>query len=112
MAATFPSERESHAAGQVLVGARSDGKAAAAAGGLRMMAAPPLSPSSDGSDDDEMTLGRRQNAAPFRATSWLEIWDFVGGASFRAFVADNGYKKSLFTFFDVGVVSSRDLKQA
>ena len=43
--------------------------------------------------------------------SWLEVWDYVGGASFRGFVAENNGEKSLFAFFDPGVLG-RDLKKA
>lgn len=45
--------------------------------------------------------------------AWMEIWDYQGGASFRAFVADDFVRdeKSLFVFFDAGVVG-RDLKKA
>ncbi|KAK8116228.1 hypothetical protein PG984_012730 [Apiospora sp. TS-2023a] len=42
---------------------------------------------------------------------WMEFWDYVGGASFRAFAADDGEEKSLFAFFDSGLIG-RDLKQA
>ncbi|KAI1389519.1 ornithine decarboxylase antizyme-domain-containing protein [Hypoxylon trugodes] len=42
---------------------------------------------------------------------WMEFWDYAGGASFRAFVAEDGDEKSLFAFFDSGLVG-RDLKQA
>ncbi|KAI0451040.1 ornithine decarboxylase antizyme-domain-containing protein [Xylaria acuta] len=42
---------------------------------------------------------------------WMEFWDYAGGVSFRAFVAENGDEKSLFAFFDSGLVG-RDLKQA
>lgn len=44
---------------------------------------------------------------------WLEIWDYAGGSSFRAFVAEdaNRQTKSLFVFFDSHSIS-RDLKQA
>jgi hypothetical protein len=44
--------------------------------------------------------------------SWLHVYDHVGGASFGAFVAtSNGTERSLFVFFDEGVIS-RDLKKA
>ncbi|EOO04169.1 putative ornithine decarboxylase antizyme protein [Phaeoacremonium minimum UCRPA7] len=46
--------------------------------------------------------------------AWLEIWDYAGGASFRAFIAEDPSapgEKALFAFFDQGVVG-RDLKQA
>ncbi|KAI1341435.1 ornithine decarboxylase antizyme-domain-containing protein [Xylariaceae sp. FL0016] len=42
---------------------------------------------------------------------WLEFWDYRGGASFRAFIAEDGDEKSLFAFFDSGLIG-RDLKQA
>ncbi|OTA80774.1 hypothetical protein M434DRAFT_86090 [Hypoxylon sp. CO27-5] len=42
---------------------------------------------------------------------WMEFWDYAGGASFRAFVAEDGDEKSLFAFFDNGLVG-RDLKHA
>lgn len=42
----------------------------------------------------------------------MEIWDYQGGASFRAFVAEDlTGEKALFTFFDAGIVG-RDLKKA
>lgn len=41
----------------------------------------------------------------------MEFWDYAGGASFRAFVAEKGGEKSLFAFFDSGLVG-QDLKQA
>jgi hypothetical protein len=40
------------------------------------------------------------------------MWDYAGGASFRAFVADDGEEKSLFVFFDIEGVLGRDLKKA
>jgi len=42
--------------------------------------------------------------------AWIEVWDYTSGCSFRAFVGGNGEKKSLFAFFDEGVVG-HDLKQ-
>lgn len=47
------------------------------------------------------------------ATAWMEIWDYQGGASFLAFMAEDmtSGDKSLFTFFDAGVVG-HDLKKA
>lgn len=52
--------------------------------------------------------------SPVEVTAWMEIWDYQGGASFRAFVAEdvaNTGEKALFTFFGAGVVG-RDLKKA
>jgi hypothetical protein len=42
-------------------------------------------------------------------TDWLEIWDYVGGATFRGYIAENHGERSMFVFFDSGVLSS-DLK--
>lgn len=44
---------------------------------------------------------------------WMEIWDYAGGSSFRAFVAEDVSRetRSLFVFFDSHSIS-RDLKQA
>jgi len=44
--------------------------------------------------------------------AWMEVWDYAGGASFRAFVADDGEEKALFVFFDIQGVMGRDLKKA
>jgi hypothetical protein len=44
---------------------------------------------------------------------WMEIWDYAGGSSFRAFVAEDVSRqtRSLFAFFDRHSIG-RDLKQA
>jgi hypothetical protein len=42
-------------------------------------------------------------------TDWLEIWDYVGGATFRGYIAEHQGERSMFVFFDSGVLSS-DLK--
>jgi len=42
--------------------------------------------------------------------AWMEVWDYAGGCSFRAFVGGKGEHKSLFAFFDSAVIG-RDLKQ-
>lgn len=44
--------------------------------------------------------------------AWMEVWDYAGGASFRAFVVKTGGEKSLFVFFDIEGVLGRDLKKA
>jgi hypothetical protein len=46
-----------------------------------------------------------------KVTNWLEIWDYAGGNSFRAFVAEDMGEKNLFVFFDANVLG-RDLKKA
>lgn len=48
----------------------------------------------------------------YEIDAWMELWDYAGGASFRAFVADDGKEKTLFVFFDVEGVMGRDLKKA
>lgn len=69
-----------------------------------------LTPPCDGSE--MMCDGGRANSN-IEVTSWMEIWDYQGGASFRAFTAENYARgeRTLFTFFDAGVVG-RDLKDA
>jgi len=42
--------------------------------------------------------------------AYMEIWDYSGGCSFRAFVAGTGDQKSIFAFFGSSVIG-RDLKQ-
>lgn len=56
-------------------------------------------------------LGRNKSKDDQQAyvTDWLEIWDYVGGATFRGFVAEHQGERSLFVFFDSGVLGS-DLK--
>ncbi|EMR66320.1 putative ornithine decarboxylase antizyme protein [Eutypa lata UCREL1] len=52
-------------------------------------------------------------AAPVNVDGWMEFWDYAGRTSFRAFVADDVKEKSLFAFFDSGLLNDRrDLKQA
>jgi hypothetical protein len=46
-----------------------------------------------------------------KVTGWMEIWDYAGGNSFRAFVAENMGERNLFVFFDANVLG-RDLKKA
>lgn len=59
------------------------------------------------------SLGEPCMGTGVEATAWMEIWDYQGGASFLAFIAEDMATgdKSLFTFFDAGVVG-RDLKKA
>lgn len=48
----------------------------------------------------------------FEIDAWMELWDYAGGASFRAFIANDGEEKTLFVFFDIEGVMGRDLKKA
>ncbi|PHH62206.1 hypothetical protein CDD81_7333 [Ophiocordyceps australis] len=65
--------------------------------------------------EDRISYQLKHGADPdvaFQVDTWLEVWDYAGGASFRAFVAENGQDKSLFVFFDTQGVTGRDLKKA
>jgi hypothetical protein len=42
-------------------------------------------------------------------TDWLEVYDYVGGARFRGFIAETHGERNLFVFFDQGVLGN-DLK--
>ncbi|KAH7325923.1 ornithine decarboxylase antizyme-domain-containing protein [Stachybotrys elegans] len=55
--------------------------------------------------------GSNSKPRGFEIHAWLEVWDYAGGASFRAFVAGNGEEKTLFVFFDAEGVVGRDLKK-
>jgi hypothetical protein len=70
----------------------------------------PTPPSSisgaDGGDDEVVPRN-----PTITVEGWMEFWDYAGGASFRAFVAQDGDERTLFAFFDAGLVS-RDLKKA
>ncbi|CCC13439.1 hypothetical protein SMACR_12076 [Sordaria macrospora] len=49
-----------------------------------------------------------------RVDSWIELWDYVGGTSFRGVVAEDMEtgEKTLMIFFDGQSVEGRDLKKA
>ncbi|KAI0134578.1 ornithine decarboxylase antizyme [Xylariales sp. AK1849] len=64
---------------------------------------PPSSYSSSGS--------YMKSLSTVNVNGWMEFWDYAGGASFRAFVAEDGDDKSLFAIFDTGL-TGRDLKHA
>lgn len=40
---------------------------------------------------------------------WIEVWDYVGGTSFRGFVSDNVEQRAMFVFLEEGMVGN-DLK--
>lgn len=40
------------------------------------------------------------NGVDAKEMQFIEVWDYVGGASFRGFVAEKGIEKSLFLFFE------------
>ncbi|KAH6609532.1 hypothetical protein Trco_002878 [Trichoderma cornu-damae] len=70
------------------------------------------SPPPDNHLADPFSQGPDLAPAGSRIDAWMEVWDYAGGSSFRAFVADDGKEKSLFIFFDVEGVLGRDLKKA
>ncbi|KAL2193114.1 ornithine decarboxylase antizyme-domain-containing protein [Corynascus similis CBS 632.67] len=72
-----------------------------------------LTPPNDFPIGDETLMGRCGFGAQGAVLSWLEIWDYAGGSSFRGFVASDARRetRSLFVFFDAHSVT-RDLKQA
>jgi hypothetical protein len=63
--------------------------------------------SSVGNVDAYNCLGN-QNAC--LVNSWLELWDYAGGSTFRGFVANSENERCLFAFFSPNV-AGRDLKQ-
>ncbi|EKG17748.1 Ornithine decarboxylase antizyme [Macrophomina phaseolina MS6] len=67
------------------------------------MPSPPHAPAvtTDASD-----YGFPQSGA---VSQWIEVWDYVGGARFRGFVAGEGDSKAMFVFFD-SEATVRDLK--
>ncbi len=54
-------------------------------------------------------LNRHFEATHGCVNDWIEVWDYTGDTSFRGFVAGKGDEKSLFIFFDDGLVG-KDLK--
>jgi hypothetical protein len=42
-------------------------------------------------------------------TDWLEMYDYAGGARFRGYIAEDIEARSMFVFFDEGVLGN-DLK--
>lgn len=61
--------------------------------------------------DQSLMASRAAGADTGNVSAWLEVYDYAGGTSFRAFVSEDTEIKSLFVFFDAGVLG-RDLKQA
>ena len=46
---------------------------------------------------------------PGLVQTWIEVWDYAGGAWFRGFVAGDDDERTLFIFFDDGM-QRHDLK--
>ena len=73
----------------------------------------PTPPSSLSSSFSSVSNYDLLNRMPVNVDGWMEFWDYAGRTSFRAFVADDAKEKSLFAFFDSGLLNDRrDLKQA
>ena len=73
----------------------------------------PTPPPDDQFPEAFRTGGHQESASPtWEVEAWVEIWDYAGGASFRAFIASDGTEKSLFVFFDIEGTLGRDLKKA
>lgn len=75
-----------------------------------------LTPPDDFPISGETAMGnRRARGAGVSGVirGWMEIWDYAGGSSFRAFAAEDASRetRSLFVFFDSHSIS-RDLKRA
>lgn len=56
--------------------------------------------------------GADPDAPGLEVNAWMEVWDYAGGASFRAFAVNEGQEKTFFVFFDIQGVMGRDLKKA
>jgi len=61
-------------------------------------------------DESVTAYNYSSNRKSNQVNSWLEVWDYAGGCSFRGYVAGTGTEKCLFAFFDSSIVG-RDLKQ-
>lgn len=70
-----------------------------------------LTPPDHNSPIPPSLISRNAPASAVNVKGWMEFWDYAGGASFRAFVAEKGNEKTLFAFFDSGLVG-QDLKPA
>lgn len=62
------------------------------------------------SEKEDYVTQQRYHVDTGIVQAWFEVWDYVGGTSFRGFVAGEGSERCLFTFFDAAVVG-KDLKQ-
>ncbi|KAG6024785.1 hypothetical protein E4U19_003523 [Claviceps sp. Clav32 group G5] len=60
---------------------------------------------------DAFRHGAHPESRGIEVDSWLEVWDYAGGASFRAFVTRQEQERSLFVFFDIEGALGRDLKK-
>ncbi|KAL1861841.1 hypothetical protein VTK73DRAFT_6901 [Phialemonium thermophilum] len=70
-----------------------------------------LTPPDDSFLDGPLSMPSKHAYGVGVVSAWLEIWDYAGGSSFRAFVSENEMTKTLFVFFDAGLLG-RDLKKA
>ncbi|SPN97319.1 related to ornithine decarboxylase antizyme [Cephalotrichum gorgonifer] len=56
------------------------------------------------------TKGGIRHGGSASISAWAEVWDYVGGTSYRAFVAEQHGERTLFAFFDSTVIDM-ELKQ-
>ncbi|KAK3369869.1 ornithine decarboxylase antizyme-domain-containing protein [Podospora didyma] len=92
-------------------------------GGASSAMTAPLTPPDDSPMSDQAFLAANHGGPVTYPTgsgrsahgisAWLEIWDYAGGSSFRAFLTEDAAseEKSMFVFFDAHILG-RDLKQA
>ncbi|KAF4122806.1 Ornithine decarboxylase antizyme [Geosmithia morbida] len=73
---------------------------------------PTMRRGSDAQSLSQQSINSSSCPGPFNVATWMEVWDYAGGASFRAFTVDNGEETSLFVFFDIEGIVGRDLKKA
>jgi hypothetical protein len=73
-----------------------------------MMGGPTLSSESSGLSSSQSSLDSFTEGHGL-VTDWLEVYDYVGGARFRGFIAKHDGERNLFVFFDQGVLGN-DLK--
>jgi len=64
----------------------------------------------DTHSEKEIQISHNKTIGSGTVKAWFEVWDYVGGASFRGFVAGQGSERCLFTFFDADIVG-KDLKK-
>jgi hypothetical protein len=77
-------------------------------GNSMMMSEPTISSESGGLSSSQSSLDSFTEGHGL-VTDWLEVYDYVGGARFRGFIAEHEGERNLFVFFDQGVLGN-DLK--
>lgn len=113
MKAVFLGEGRAAASGSVVMGAsnnyNSNNNGSVINGRNSNITSAGHSPPEEGSVAAYGYFEKHQRYRRNNIDAWLEMWDYVGGNSFRGFVGGDGSSKSLFAFFDSSVVG-QDLK--